>query len=309
MRSGCIDFGFGVLALAGAIGAVGLVQAPAMSRGAVVDNFSGYSAGVPLNNNAAWANSADVWIVGLHNGVNDSPGVYWSGGGYEAAQYATALTLPGGGQTLSDSADFNFMASTYAAQGYGVLSVGFMYTPYPSNNYLFATVAVANTASNEGLLLSVFSNTAYMGNAGWLAYKIPAAGVNSDWFNLGLSVTETGSGNYNVAASLSDLSGSGTTSPTLLESFSAPVESAADLGISGGSGFYAGFKYENAANEQLQGLNVDNFSLSQPATSLPEPPEGMVAMVGFSLAALVLRRRSASSRFCRRLKNELWTNH
>jgi hypothetical protein len=290
MKTSCFNPRFAVLAMAGTFGAVGVLHVPAAARGTILDNFSSYAAGVQLNQNAAWANTSGVWICGLHNGVNNSPGVYWSGGGYASAQYATAQGLPESGQTLADSVDFNFTPSAYAPQGDQIFSTGFMYTPYPTNNYIFASVAVANTPSNEGLSLAIGSNTAYMGNAGWLAYNIPAAGAASNWFQLGLSMTKTTSG-YNVGASLYDLGSNGTGTPVLLQSFSAPSQPAANLGINADSAFYAGFKYENVANEQLQGLNVDNFSLSQPATTLPEPSAGILATAGFALLLPAFKRR------------------
>ncbi len=312
--------GLGAAALAAAAFVAATIGGNAVASATTVsDNFNSYTAGKTLTADSSnWGGYGPAWTVLGTNGVGGSQGVSSvgatsssnpTGAGAYAAAYLSAAPVSlatnlGVGQTISDSVDFNYsINSNTVITNTSIMSVGlgvnYAELTAPSsgvdNYYVFTSLNVS--ASSVELTLGSSSYAPHSDSSQNGISGAAASGSTSEWFQMGFSITNAGSGNYTLGATLYDLGTNGTATPTLLGTLDSPDWTATNIPLLNEQSMFGTIKSENngtagtaAPSEQwLNGVNADNFSLTY---SVPEPAAlGLLGVGGLGLLLVGRKRR------------------
>ena len=310
--------GLGAAAFAAAAFAAATLGGNAAARATTVsDNFNSYTPGQNLTTDSSnWGGLGPAWTVLANNGVGGSQGISSvgststsspTGAGAYASAYLQASPLSpvtnlGAGQTISDSVDFNYsINSNPVISGTQILSVGLSVnyaeltapTTGLDNYYVFANLGVS--ASSVELSLGSTTYRSGVPDASQIS-GAAAANSTSEWYQMGFSITNVGSGNYTLGATLYDLGATGTSTPTLLATLTSPGWTTATIPLLTEPSMFGVIKSENngtygivaPSDQWLNGVNADNYSLTY---SVPEPAALSLLGVGALGLLLVGRKR------------------
>lgn len=203
------------------------------------------------------------------------------------------------GQTITESIVFRASSdfSTVGAGGVKPVQLGFLTLPAagfngnanqgPAGNPAFASIRInMPTAASANAQLQGQDKTAAGGTSNFPATLPTLTLTASEYYQISLSATQNGGGNYTISGAIQDMGTDGQTITGAPVTIAATARTAIpDLATT----VYAGFRTQGLSG----GANYDNFSVTGTAVATPEPVSaGLFALGGVGLLARRRRRGS-----------------